>query len=302
MKNVKILIKKIKSEEDGCLLHKNSIKFVVEFLFNHKASMAACYSHTYKYDCGHTDCDDDDYKVVLSQSNNIAIDECNFKHSELLYTKSARQEFIELLLSSTGDIMVQYYPPNIFYFSFEIENKVKEVCEECAHFYNERGIYEEKDKVDTLFNTMILSHGVSAYNALNSADEIISRIEDVEKHHEWQICCSNKTQPIGAVGIYVMGHNHYVSNVDLCSELNEKGDRVFDIDSHRATRGIITSRGDYSLDEWDHTEHVVSKTKIKALWVKEWALKSIPSLEGELQKYADEKHLRIFILKNRKRG
>lgn len=166
-----------------------------------------------------------------------------------------------------------------------------EECPKCVFFYDEDGDYTV-DEVDSLFHSMVLSHGLATgfngefFNEGISVEEGRIRLQTLVRNSgEWQICCSHKSQPIGDYGVYVMGTNDYVANVDLCSELNSKGHRVFDVDTSRG-KSLITDREDYSLEKWDHTEHIVCKYKVVGVWIKEWA-KSEPGLEDMLLSFVE---------------
>ena len=156
----------------------------------------------------------------------------------------------------------------------------KKPCSNCRNkveFYDEEGKYKEGG-VDSLFDCMVWAHGFSTgFSGRCDTEEIIDRLVNLYSHHEWQICCSHKSQRIGSIGAYVMGHAQYVSNIDLYSYIDERGYRVFDLDDWRSD-GLINSPEEISLDSWDHNEVIVAQHRIVGIWIKEWALKD-PNLK-----------------------
>ena len=160
------------------------------------------------------------------------------------------------------------------------------------------------EPVDFLFHNMILSHGIATgYSGNVDAKEIVNRFlwlnnacgEDVE------ICCSHKSQRIGGIGVYVKGYNSVVSNIDLFSSTGMDGRKYFQEDSWR-TDGIVFNREDYSLNQWDHTEHIVYPDKIIGVWIKEWFLTNPEAKElAETLKQMCREHNMVFhVCKNRK--
>ena len=163
-----------------------------------------------------------------------------------------------------------------YYFVKTKNSKVKtseEPCDSCKFFYDEEGNYKEGG-VDNLFDDYVWSHGLATgYSGHCDAEEITDRLVDLDLHHEWQICCSHKTQKIGAIGVYIMGHAQYVSNIDLSSHMDKQGNRVFNPSGFRAVNGLITSPEEIDLSDWDHNEVILTKHRIVGVWIKEWALK-----------------------------
>lgn len=154
----------------------------------------------------------------------------------------------------------------------------KGVCDDCTEVADYKASYHP----DALFNTMVVSHGLATgYGTaekkfkLNSIENAVDKLLGV---HEGEICCSHKSQRIGAFGVYCQGRNTLVSNRDVWSRLNDAGERVFCIDKYEDY--IVLDREDYRLDLWDHTEHFVIPERIVGFWVKDWALESIEGLRG----------------------
>lgn len=183
-----------------------------------------------------------------------------------------------------------------------------EVCEACENrrmgirklFYDCGNNYKEGG-TDKIFDCKVWSHGLaSGYSGNMSASDLLGRFSDLNP--SWQICCSDKKQRIGGIGIYAQGHVQYVSNIDLRSYVDENGNRIFDPTHWRAQEGLITSIEDYSLDEWDHTEIILTNFKIVGIWIKDWFFnqKGIPELLDALCKIAIENSMAIHVVKARK--
>lgn len=168
-------------------------------------------------------------------------------------------------------------------------------------FYDEEGNYKEGG-VDKLFDCKIWSHGLSTGFCRSSAEDyndIINAVADFSSG--WQICCSDKSQRIGPFGFYIMGHVQYVSNIDLTSRLNERGDRIFPLNNWRRG-GLIASPEDYSLYLWDHTEAIIKDTKIVGVWFKDWFLKQDFAMEAyrDICEVAKENGMVVHVVKGRR--
>ena len=178
--------------------------------------------------------------------------------------------------------------------------QVDEVCDTCGQFYDEQGNYKEGG-VDKLFDCKIWSHGLATgFSGRLTSEEIKKRAIEVAQNPEWQICCSDKSQRIGGIGLYVQGHVLYASNVDLWSSVDYKGHRTFNMSDWRAD-GLITSLDEYSLKEWDHNEVILTNYKIVGIWIKDWFFnqEGIKDLWEEIKKTAKENNLAIHVVKKR---
>ncbi|MGL5459677.1 MAG: hypothetical protein ACRDBY_08680 [Cetobacterium sp.] len=197
----------------------------------------------------------------------------------------------------------QEYVPVIVIYTHNKMVGVNAVCNDCKPFYD--GLNYKKAKVDNLFHTRVLSHSLaSGYSGEVDKYSLRDRLVGLMLNsNKWQICCSDKTQKIGAFGVYVQGNNDYVSNIDLFSRLNDLGDRVFDMESWRAD-GLVTSIEDYSLEEYEHTEHIVSNFKIVGVWIKEWAINMpgiLKLLNSFIAKFKETtgKDIKLYVVSSR---
>lgn len=132
------------------------------------------------------------------------------------------------------------------------------------------------------FDGMILSHGLSAFNTIRlDYSSILDRLNDVVCNPDWEICCSNNGSKLGPIGIDVTGTNTYVCSRDACSSVIEEFNiRV----PERFVSYHICERKDYCV-KGSHSEHFVKNVKIKAIWVKDWALSDITEAELDMLAY-----------------
>ena len=245
---------------------------------------------TYEYKCG-----DDDDRYDTEECYFYSVDEFlnyvgNFddKNSSSRLSIAAHDSII------SGEIMLDV---NIV---VEKTVQVDEVCDTCSQFYDEQGNYKEGG-VDKLFDCKIWSHGLATgFSGRLTSEEIKKRATEVTQNPEWQICCSDKSQRIGGIGLYVQGHVLYASNVDLWSSVDYKGHRTFNMSDWRAD-GLITSLDEYSLDRWDHNEVILTNYKIVGIWIKDWFFnqEGIKDLWEEIKKTAKENNLAVHIVKKR---
>ena len=108
-------------------------------------------------------------------------------------------------------------------------------------------------------------HGVMAYNHC-SIEESVQRVIGIKDNSSWQICCS--TRPLGTWGVMVKGDVLAVSNIDLCSSIDEHGRRYYDARHWRANSMVYDVK-DIDNTKWHHNEIVVRDHKITCLWVVE---------------------------------
>ena len=245
---------------------------------------------TYEYKCG-----DDEDRYDTEECYFYSVDEFlnyvgNFddKNSSARLSIAARDSII------SGEIMLDV---NIV---VEKTVQVDEVCDTCSQFYDEQGNYKEGG-VDKLFDCKLWSHGLATgFSGRLTSEEIKKRATEVTQNPEWQICCSDKSQRRGGIGLYVQGHVLYASNVDLWSSVDYKGHRTFNMSDWRAD-GLITSLDEYSLDRWDHNEVILTNYKIVGIWIKDWFFnqEGIKDLWEEIKKTAKENNLAVHIVKKR---
>lgn len=143
----------------------------------------------------------------------------------------------------------------------------------------------ELDKPDCIFNTMVLSHGLNAYNGKNT----INNLKKIIDGKDMEICCAHKYQHIGPVGIYVMGEVHCVSNTDLHSIKGEKG-RAF----RMWYAELINSPAEIDFSAWSHMEYIITPRKIVGLWYKEGISED---LLQELQEITRRLNLKVYKVK-----
>lgn len=152
-------------------------------------------------------------------------------------------------------------------------NEIKEeLCDNC---YKVQQIKEQNDF--SVFNSMLLSHGLATgYSGMVTINDCIDRAYEIYQNPEWEICCSNYTQKIGAFGFVCKGENTFVSCHDVWSRLNALGQRVFNVNSNNEEDSICYDRLKYVHNiitkQYDHSEHFVKNVQIQYFWIKEWAI------------------------------
>ena len=237
---------------------------------------------------GHDYCDSTNYKKTKEVFNRLINldDECHLGIGKFYNIEEKKTEYIVEITEPT---------------EYEEDGCICEECEESHNFfYDENGNYKEGG-VDKLFDCKVWSHGLATgFSGNMSASSLLDRFASIDSN--WQICCSDKSQRIGGIGLYVQGHVQYASNIDLYSRINNRGHRVFDVTNWRAEDGLITSPVDYSLDKWDHTESIITNFKIVGIWIKDWFLSQpgIKELWWKLCKIAKENNMAIHIVKARR--
>lgn len=182
----------------------------------------------------------------------------------------------------------------------EIEAK-EEAAEEAAKLEAiekaaEKVYMDELNPVDSLFHCEVVSHGVAAFNGKHTKEEIITGLKDIIECcgiEMMQLCASHKTQHIGAVGIYVMGYVHCVSNFDLWSHRSYDGgkSRYIDVD---CLDKLIYTKEDIDLTKWSHMEYILTPRKIVGLWYKEEVSEA---LLQELNEIAKDLGIKMYKVK-----
>ena len=175
---------------------------------------------------------------------------------------------------SISDIIIRYDEEKRFTCNVSISQTVtnEELCDNC---YKVQQIKEQNDF--SVFDSMLLSHGLATgYSGMVTINDCIDRAYEIYQNPDWEICCSNYTQKIGAFGFVCKGENTFVSCHDVWSRLNALGERVFDVNSNDEEDSICYDRIKYVHNivtkQYDHSEHFVKNIQIQYFWIKEWAI------------------------------
>lgn len=183
-----------------------------------------------------------------------------------------------------------------------IYNDIDSLCEWCQEKEEAKLFVEDMPPIDALFNNEIVSHGLAAYRGSQNEDTIMNAYKNIfdamAADTDIAICCSNKAQRIGPVGIYVRGHVYCASNIDLYSE-REGGSRYVDTRSWRYQQGIISSKDEIDLTRWDHTEYIVNPKEVIGFWMKDWAIKQWPGLFERIRKLCEAHNMVLHVAKKR---
>lgn len=179
-------------------------------------------------------------------------------------------------------------------------------CSECP---DGTSTSDSVEPVDNLFHSMVLSHGVatgygnntSLFNAQSNIEWVLDNLNS-----DAEICCSNKKQCLGPVGIYIQGFNRVVSNMDIYSYVNENGIREWE-NSVRSSNGLISRIEEYFPDVWEehlrqHAEHIVCPRKIRGLWIKDWAVKdsSYDEIHNYMESLSAQLGIKLYVIKEKK--
>ena len=176
---------------------------------------------------------------------------------------------------SLSEIIVRSYKDknyNMLSTHIVINETKEELCDNC---YKVQQIKEQNDF--SVFDSMLLSHGLATgYSGMVTINDCIDRAYEIYQNPDWEICCSNYTQKIGAFGFVCKGENTFVSCHDVWSRLNALGQRVFNVNSNNEEDSICYDRLKYVHNiitkQYDHSEHFVKNVQIQYFWIKEWAI------------------------------
>jgi hypothetical protein len=166
-------------------------------------------------------------------------------------------EYFDLRSFSWYDVTVNIYSNG--YTEIHVFNNLKTKCDICAPAVQ----YCDELPKPIGFDNRYYFHGTMAYNHC-TIEEAMQRILDVKDNPSWQICCS--TRHLGPCGIIVKGDVIAVSNIDLCSDIDDNGRRYYDARHWRAN-SMVYSLKDIDNTKWHHNEIIVKDHYIAALWV-----------------------------------
>lgn len=233
----------------------------------------------YSCGCEIDDYDDDDYDYDEEEEedkynclNAIAYRDDTTKdilsNLDIELSKLDKDNSTPLFLS---EIIVRSYK-DMFSCHMVISKTKEELCDNC---YKVQQIKEQNDF--SIFDSMLLSHGLATgYSGMVTINDCIDRAYEIYQNPDWEICCSNYTQKIGAFGFVCKGENTFVSCHDVWSRLNALGQRVFNVNSNNEEDSICYDRLKYVHNiitkQYDHSEHFVKNVQIQYFWIKEWAI------------------------------
>lgn len=236
-----------------------------------------------KYSCG---CEIDDYDDDYDYDEEEEEDKYNCLNA-IAYRNDITKDILSNLdieLSkldkdnssfSLSEIIVRSYKDknyNMLSTHIVISETKEELCDNC---YKVQQIKEQNDF--SIFDSMLLSHGLATgYSGMVTINDCIDRAYEIYQNPDWEICCSNYTQKIGAFGFVCKGENTFVSCHDVWSRLNALGQRVFNVNSNNEEDSICYDRLKYVHNiitkQYDHSEHFVKNVQIQYFWIKEWAI------------------------------
>ena len=197
----------------------------------------------------------DDYEYHLLIDNKIEADICIYE----VYSCGCKK-YIELsyeeFLGTDGTWKFDYDDG-----LFTLEYGVNKVCKNCISVREIKSEY----RPDNTLQNFIYSHSISTEYTEFTDKPINMLIKSINKY---EVCCTWKTQHIGTVGFYLKGNVTLGSNIDLYSEINSYGERIFDTDCFEYIVNLVCTKDDLDLSISSHTEFFVIPTEIIGVWVK----------------------------------
>ena len=140
---------------------------------------------------------------------------------------------------------------------------------------------------DTLLTNTIWSHGVATgfSKKHKTLDESIENFRILCENNKIQLCCSDKTQRIGAWGVYLSGQIKVVSLRDLWSSRLHSNSKERIWDGEDAKEYLVYDKESYieglNENEHDHTEIILYNFKIRGIWIKKWYKEKLTKKERE---------------------
>lgn len=174
----------------------------------------------------------------------------------------------------------------------------KYVCDLCLA-YNEahdlNAILNESWRYcpqDTLLDNMVWSHGVATgfVKSDKSWDDYIENFKKICMNNTMELCCSDKSQRIGAWGVYLSGQIKVASIHDLwsgrlCKSSKQRIWNTSDTEEYLVYDKINYMKG---LNKYDHTEVILYHYRIRGIWIKQWYWKKLTKEEKEKMNYLRE--------------
>lgn len=150
-----------------------------------------------------------------------------------------------------------------------------DLCPSCTR--KMQRVYCDEGKRPVGFDDIPLYHGIHAYcvdSMKPNIEELMSRVDGIILHQEWQICCS--TKHLGPIGVEIKGEVLCASNADLFTEVGDNGRRYYNAHRYRASHVIYDAK-DLDPTVWSHDEIVTHKNTIVSVWVKKGSSDDIRS-------------------------
>lgn len=221
---------------------------------------------------------EDEFKRLLTEEEETFCFEAELDESSLMCFFKAEREFTEEEVAEEDKLFDEKYA-----LIEEIENTEEEY---------EKVYMDQLDPVDGLFHCEVVSHGLAAYSDGDPIEKLQKIMEGIEVGY-MQLCAAHKSQKIGAVGVYLMGHVHCVSNVDLYSEKENNGIKSRFILEDNLDK-LIYTKEEIDLTKWSHMEYIVTPKKIVGIWYKEEIDKIILK---QLKEIAAKLKIKIYKVK-----
>lgn len=118
--------------------------------------------------------------------------------------------------------------------------------------------------VDKRFDEMVVSHGLVAMAYYVDDQAAIENALAIKENPHFAICCSDRTQALGCVGLYIKGKTYCVSPADLGSMIGNNGCRRVD-----GIPDLFDSIEEYEASATtSYTEHIKTSIEVVGVWWK----------------------------------
>ena len=183
------------------------------------------------------------------------------------------------------------------------EKMYKEILFSCGHrFFMKNESFEKEVRNCNCYGcnqaiyhkSDIINHGLNAFNECDF-DEVFTRLDNLYRHPEWEVCCTGEHRFCGPIGI--MGTGDIVSYypVDVYSTISKyaNGYRII------GDTGIKKLKEFFNTKVSKHEEYFVKRIRPICIWVKKDWFNSLTEIEKlKIIKKAKELQLKILIVKN----
>lgn len=178
---------------------------------------------------------------------------------------------------------------------------LEELCEEDQQQVLKSWEYQP---YDNLFDHMVWSHGLLAYADTCDLYDALRNLDILEDFaNSAEICCADKSQRLGPIGVYLRGSCKVVSNSDLSSYKIKKSCTCRVWDSEKAlpfkgivdnTKDIIYRKEEYKREPYSHCEVILYDYVLLGIWVKEEYIRDLST--------EDKKELETLLKAAKDRG
>jgi hypothetical protein len=168
----------------------------------------------------------------------------------------------------------------------------------CAYCEENLVFADTFDRPDNLLAKRIYSHGCAAYYAsgLENGLENVERVFTNLGRPDFQICCADKKEHIGPIGVYVKGDVKVVSNVDLHSA-HHKGRRYFE---KYQEKFLAYTCEDYQKRRNSHKEIIMVPEELVGIWLDAYEVETWNEIVKLRRKLTEKYNVPVYIINLKK--